>query len=78
MDDLYDQLKEFEIKFENSQKNEKFAYKFQGDGLRYEIAEFVSCINSETKFSFKLSELDMLFLSRHISISDSTIIKKQI
>lgn len=57
--------KEFEIKYENNYKNEKYTYKFQGDGLRYEIAEFVECINKKTK-SFKLSHDDMVFLSKYI------------
>jgi choline-phosphate cytidylyltransferase len=62
---------EFEIKYENSKKNEKFIYKFQGDGLRYEIAEFVGCINSG-KPSFKLTHIDMEFLSKYIDCSNLT------
>lgn len=34
----------FEIRYENSSQNEKFFYKFSGDGLRYEIVEFVNQI----------------------------------
>lgn len=64
--------KEFELKFENSNKNEKFTYKFQGDGLRYEISEFVSCINSSLLESYKMSHDDMEFLSKYIDCSDLT------
>ena len=34
----------FEARFENFNKNMKYFYKFQGEGFRYEIAEFVRCI----------------------------------
>lgn len=34
----------FELRFENQNENKKFFYRFEGDGLRYEIQEFVSCI----------------------------------
>lgn len=34
----------FEARFESFNKNMKYFYKFQGDGLRYELAEFISCI----------------------------------
>lgn len=34
----------FEARFEDVNKNLKFFYKFQGDGLRYELAEFTSCV----------------------------------
>ena len=63
--------KEFEIRFEDSDKNEKFTYKFQGDGLRYEIAEFVDCIKKGTH-SFKLTHADMIFLAKYIDISSFT------
>jgi len=69
--------KEFEIKFEDFSKNEKFTYKFKGDGLRYEIAEFVSCINSSSE-SYHLSHEDMKFLSKFIDCEDSFVEIKQI
>lgn len=34
----------FEVRFEDINKNMKYFYKFQGEGLRYELAEFVKCI----------------------------------
>ena len=34
----------FEFRFEDQSKNQKFFYKWDGDGIRYEIQEFVSCI----------------------------------
>ena len=34
----------FEARFENINKNMKYFYKFQGEGFRYEIAEFTRCV----------------------------------
>lgn len=36
----------YEARFEDFNKNLKFFYKFQGEGLRYEIAEFTKCIHT--------------------------------
>lgn len=34
----------FELRYEDQNKNKKFFYQWDGDGLRYEIQEFISCI----------------------------------
>lgn len=34
----------FELRYEDQNKNQKFFYKWDGYGLRYEIQEFISCI----------------------------------
>lgn len=34
----------FELRYEDQNKNQKFFYKWDGDGLRYEIQEFISCV----------------------------------
>ena len=44
----------FEARFEDQRDNKKYYYKFDGDGLRYEVAEFASLIRNETPESFKL------------------------
>jgi glycerol-3-phosphate cytidylyltransferase len=44
----------FEARFEDPRQNKKYYYKFDGDGLRYELAEFASMIRNETAESFKL------------------------
>lgn len=49
------QTQDFEVKFENFSKNQKFSYKFEGDGLRYELSEFVELIKSGEKESTKLT-----------------------
>ena len=44
----------FEARFEDSRDNKKYYYKFDGDGLRYELAEFAWLIRNETSESYKL------------------------
>ena len=44
----------FEARFENQSDNKKFYYKFAGDGLRYEIAEFGNMIRRGQRQTFKL------------------------
>jgi glycerol-3-phosphate cytidylyltransferase len=44
----------FEARFEDQRDNKKYYYKFDGDGLRYEIAEFASMVRSGAAESFKL------------------------
>ena len=34
----------FELRYEDQNLNQKFFYKWDGYGLRYEIQEFISCI----------------------------------
>jgi choline-phosphate cytidylyltransferase len=43
----------FELRFEDMSKNKKYFYKFEDDGLRYELAEFALAINSKTTDSYK-------------------------
>lgn len=58
---------EFEVRFENFDKNTKYFYKFHGDGLRYEIAEFINLINNPIKESNKLSSHDSIAIAKIIS-----------
>ena len=50
----------FEIKFENFSKNQKFSYEFEGDGLRYELSEFVELIKGGEKESTKLTRRESI------------------
>lgn len=52
----------FEIKFENQNENQKVSDKFDGDGLRYEIAEFIKLINTKRQ-SFKLLPEESIFIT---------------
>ncbi len=36
----------FELRYENRNNNKRFFYKWDGEGLRYEIQEFISCVLS--------------------------------
>ncbi|MFI3177564.1 MAG: Gfo/Idh/MocA family oxidoreductase [Eubacteriales bacterium] len=49
-------MKEFEVCYEDSTKNELYKTKFLGSGLRYEISDFVSRINGYSKELERLSE----------------------
>ena len=45
----------FEVHFEDPGKVEKFSNRFLGEGLRYEISDFLSMINGSSKNDFKLT-----------------------
>ena len=47
----------FEVRFENQENNEKYFYKFNEDGLRYEISEFLNAIrNNQENISLRDEE----------------------
>lgn len=47
----------FEVRFENSKNNQKYFFKFEEDGLRYEVAEFLgSILNGTSNISLSNSE----------------------
>lgn len=47
--------KEFEVRYEDSSKIEKYATRFLGSGLRYELSDFVYLINGYEGRDYKLS-----------------------
>ena len=49
----------FELRFEDVNLNQKYFYKFEGEGLRYEIVEFLKCIRDDSE-SFLMSRQDMI------------------
>lgn len=53
----------FETRFEDQSRNRKFYYKLDGDGLRYEIAEFAAMIRDGRAESFKLRAEESLAIS---------------
>ena len=67
----------FELRFEDINLNQKYFYKFEGEGLRYEIVEFLSCIR-QNRESFMLSQQDILeevkVLEKYVLNQDVTII----
>ncbi|MCW5953700.1 MAG: Gfo/Idh/MocA family oxidoreductase [Propionibacteriaceae bacterium] len=53
----------FETRFENPAHNKKYYYKFDGDGLRYELAEFAQMIRDESRESFKLRAAESIAMA---------------
>lgn len=53
----------FEIRFEDFSKNKKQYYKFEGDGLRYELAEFVSMINRKDYQTYKFTPEESILIN---------------
>lgn len=45
---------EFEVCYEDTRQNERYFVKFLGEGLRYEISDFVSAMNGFEKGEYKL------------------------
>lgn len=59
--------KEFYIRFEDPNKELSYKYEFEGDGLRYEISEFISCINRKQVESELLTHDEMIEINKVIS-----------
>ncbi|MEV8133476.1 Gfo/Idh/MocA family oxidoreductase [Pseudarthrobacter oxydans] len=64
----------FEARFEDQTQNKRYYYKFDGDGLRYEIAEFVSMITSGSTETFKLRPTESIAIARIIENARSRAI----
>jgi len=56
--------KKFDVRFEDEHKSLTYKYEFEGDGLRYMIAEFASLIQRGKRKSDKLTPKDMLRINR--------------
>lgn len=54
----------FEMRFEDLRATNKYFYKFEGDGLRYELMEFVSLINGRETLYRHLREDETIAMSR--------------
>ncbi len=67
----------FEARFEDSRQNKKYYYKFDGDGLRYELAEFAWMIRARTTESFKLRAAESIAMADMIekARASATIIR---
>ena len=53
----------FEARFEDQRDNKKYYYKFDGDGLRYEVAEFALLIRNEAPESFRLRSAESIAIA---------------
>jgi choline-phosphate cytidylyltransferase len=56
----------FETRFEDGRKNKKYFYKFDGDGLRYELAEFAFMIRNRATHSYKLRPSESIAIAEII------------
>lgn len=56
----------FEIRYEDQTKNNKFFYSYDGDGIRYEIQEFVSMIVNHRRSSYKLRRRESVTIAEII------------
>jgi hypothetical protein len=54
----------FEIRYEDQNRNKKYFYPYDGEGLRYEIKDFVSSILSKDFFYSKVSKQENLVMAR--------------
>lgn len=54
----------YELRYEDQNENKKFFYKFDGEGLRYEIHEFASCIFNKRLSSAKLRRRESIAMAR--------------
>ncbi|WP_104136286.1 Gfo/Idh/MocA family oxidoreductase [Cryobacterium sp. Y62] len=59
--------KHYEVRRENPRDNESFNIRFDGDGLRYELADFVSMINFGVRENYKLTRAESLYMNGIIS-----------
>lgn len=53
----------FELRYEDQNKNKKYFYKWDGEGLRYEIQEFVSCIYNHRYHSMRLTKRESVAMA---------------
>ena len=67
----------FEARFEDQSENKKYYFKFDGDGLRYEVAEFASLIRNRTPESFKLRSSESTAIAAVIETAraDATVLR---
>lgn len=56
----------FEVRYEDRRKNKKYFYSYDGDGLRYEIQEFISMILNNRKSCYKLRRRESIAIAEII------------
>lgn len=54
----------FEIRYEDQNQNKKYFYPYAGEGLRYEIKDFVSAVISKGYFFSKISKRENLTMAK--------------
>lgn len=53
----------FELRYEDQNENQKFFYKWDGAGLRYEIQEFISCVLNNRLISVRLTPAESIAMA---------------
>lgn len=53
----------FELRYEDQNQNKKFFYKWDGEGLRYEIQEFISCIVNNRQSTARLRRRESIAMA---------------
>lgn len=53
----------FEVHYEDASKVDRYSETFLGDGLRYELSDFLAMINHNEKASFKLTQKESITLA---------------
>ena len=56
----------FEVRYEDQTKNKKYFYSYDGEGLRYEIQEFISMIVNERRSCYKLRRRESIAIAEII------------
>lgn len=56
----------YEVRFENSEKNKRYFYQLDGEGIRYELVSFIKAINDSH---------DDFYISRNVSLEITKIIE---
>ena len=56
----------FEVRYEDQTKNKKYFYSYDGEGLRYEIQEFMSMIVNNRRSSYKLRRRESVAIAEII------------
>lgn len=56
----------FELRYEDQSKNKKFFYSYDGDGLRYEIQEFIAMIVNNRRSCYKLRRSESIAIAEII------------
>lgn len=63
----------FEVRYEDQRKNKKYFYSYDGDGLRYEIQEFIAMIVSGRRSCYKLRRRESIAIANIIEMYNSGV-----
>lgn len=53
----------FEVRYEDQEQNKKYFYPYAGEGMRYEIKDFIGTVLSDSVSSYKLSSREVIAMS---------------